>query len=286
MDAQGFNELLKELNQTEISLRDERYDAVCHLVTAAYGAEEFYTKANNQARRETVEEARQLDIITREAWNGHPAFKIVGNESDFKTKITNVAKFFCDFLKQPTPHAACHRFFVRFTDYFPKDIAVTEIQIESHFVQLRTDVDEKTSTNFVLRSRTQNDVSSYSLSVMSVDEQGKEIVTTTKILQKQDYELVKMQAKTDVYPVIRTRKSFTWNQQYFELDFWKGRSVSISSEDPEWLKVRDITQECAVLNVDTDDISKVKFPQFIEVLQDITKCYSLKHLASKSKLSQ
>ena len=29
-------------------LRDQRYDAVLHLVTAADGAQEFYTLANNQ----------------------------------------------------------------------------------------------------------------------------------------------------------------------------------------------------------------------------------------------
>jgi len=39
----------------------KRYDLVLHLVTAANGAEAFYTNANNTARRETAEEARDLD---------------------------------------------------------------------------------------------------------------------------------------------------------------------------------------------------------------------------------
>jgi hypothetical protein len=34
---------------------------VLHLVTAAYGAEKFYTTKNNAARTETAEEARALD---------------------------------------------------------------------------------------------------------------------------------------------------------------------------------------------------------------------------------
>ena len=38
-----------------------RYDLVLHLVTAASGAEAFYTNANNTARRETADEARGLD---------------------------------------------------------------------------------------------------------------------------------------------------------------------------------------------------------------------------------
>ena len=37
------------------------YDAVFHLVTAAKGAAEFYTTANNNARTETVEEAAAID---------------------------------------------------------------------------------------------------------------------------------------------------------------------------------------------------------------------------------
>ena len=51
-----FKELLKErsLNEMEVS---SSYDMVIHLVTAAKGAKEHYTTANNSARTETVEEA-------------------------------------------------------------------------------------------------------------------------------------------------------------------------------------------------------------------------------------
>ena len=37
-------------------MREGRYDAVFHLVTAAQGAERFYTLENNQARSETPEQ--------------------------------------------------------------------------------------------------------------------------------------------------------------------------------------------------------------------------------------
>ena len=39
----------------------ERYDAVIHLVSAAIGAEEFYTTENNEVRHETPEQAADLD---------------------------------------------------------------------------------------------------------------------------------------------------------------------------------------------------------------------------------
>jgi len=38
-----------------------RYDLVLHLVTAAHGAEKFYTRSNNATRKETPEQARALD---------------------------------------------------------------------------------------------------------------------------------------------------------------------------------------------------------------------------------
>jgi Tfp pilus assembly protein PilE len=40
-----------------MQLRDRRYEAVIHLVTAAQGAEEFFTNQNNEARYESIEEA-------------------------------------------------------------------------------------------------------------------------------------------------------------------------------------------------------------------------------------
>ena len=57
-------------NKTDI--RDNRYDMVLHLVTAADGAEKFYTLENNQARSETPEVARIVDRKTQMVWNGHP----------------------------------------------------------------------------------------------------------------------------------------------------------------------------------------------------------------------
>ena len=49
---EGWQALLYENGYNMVNLRDKRYDAVIHLVTAADGAEEFYTLENNQARYE------------------------------------------------------------------------------------------------------------------------------------------------------------------------------------------------------------------------------------------
>lgn len=47
-------------------------------MTAAVGAEEFYTLENNITRRESVEEARLQDRKTCTAWLGHPKLYVIG----------------------------------------------------------------------------------------------------------------------------------------------------------------------------------------------------------------
>jgi len=49
------------------------------MVTAADGAENFYTTANNEARYESVKEAVELDKRLINAWVGHPHFTIIKN---------------------------------------------------------------------------------------------------------------------------------------------------------------------------------------------------------------
>jgi len=53
-------------------LRDKRYDSIIHLVTAADGAESFYTLENNVARYEDVPTAIKVDQNLQNAWKGHP----------------------------------------------------------------------------------------------------------------------------------------------------------------------------------------------------------------------
>lgn len=85
MTDEEFRQLLEDLQQNEVELRDS-YDAVFHLVTAAKGAEEFYTTANNSARIETVEQAAALDDKLIASWTGHPHLRIINNTTDFEKK--------------------------------------------------------------------------------------------------------------------------------------------------------------------------------------------------------
>lgn len=92
-----FSNILNLLNTTEEALLS-RYDAVFHLVTAAKGAEKFYTLANNNARYETIEEARALDERLINAWKNHPHHVIIDNSSDFKSKLICLTNKISEFL--------------------------------------------------------------------------------------------------------------------------------------------------------------------------------------------
>jgi hypothetical protein len=69
----------------------DRYDQVIHLVTAAQGAEKFYTLENNVARSETPEMAKQCDKRLHEEWMIHPKFTLIDNsENGFQKKLDRV----------------------------------------------------------------------------------------------------------------------------------------------------------------------------------------------------
>jgi len=64
----------------------DRYDMVLHLVTAADGAEKFYTTDNNTARIETPEQARALDRKMEGCWQGSQ-FTRIDNSTGFAGKL-------------------------------------------------------------------------------------------------------------------------------------------------------------------------------------------------------
>jgi predicted ATPase len=76
----------------------DRYDLVVHLVTAAEGAEEYYTSANNTARRESPVEARTLDQRIRQCYAHHPRLRVIDNSTDFKAKVERATHSILELL--------------------------------------------------------------------------------------------------------------------------------------------------------------------------------------------
>ena len=87
MPKEIWDRVLKQNGWNAVELRDNRYNQVIHLITAANGAEPYYNIEDNPCRTEGLEHARALDKGTIEAWVGHPYIDVIDNSTDFDTKL-------------------------------------------------------------------------------------------------------------------------------------------------------------------------------------------------------
>ncbi|UYV76592.1 unc-132 [Cordylochernes scorpioides] len=87
-----WQNILLQNNLTLEEIRDKRYDQIVHLVSAAEGAEQFYSLENNKCRTEGLELARLMEQRAREVWKGHPCLDIIDNSTNFPGKIDRLIR--------------------------------------------------------------------------------------------------------------------------------------------------------------------------------------------------
>lgn len=64
--------ILDDLGVSTVQIRDNRYDAVIHMVTAADGAESFYNNnLSSEQQYESIEDSKIKDELLRQAYMGH-----------------------------------------------------------------------------------------------------------------------------------------------------------------------------------------------------------------------
>lgn len=91
MELDDFKVMIEQEGLNLNMLRDSRYDMVIHLQTAAKGAEDHFSLANNIAREEGIEMAINLCNKVGQAYLGHPNYKLVPNHTNFIRKLDTVA---------------------------------------------------------------------------------------------------------------------------------------------------------------------------------------------------
>ncbi len=64
-------------------------------VTAADGADAFYTLSNNETRSEGLEFARERDRQVLSTWLGHPYIDVIDNSTSFKLKLQRMVQAVC-----------------------------------------------------------------------------------------------------------------------------------------------------------------------------------------------
>lgn len=244
MPYELFLKILNENNLTENEARD-RYDAVFHLVTAADGAEEYYTMENNKARSETPEQAIDLDKKTRNAWVGHRHLRVIDNSTPFKEKIDRLIKEVFSVMGVPVPIETERKFLIeRPTTEILNGYESVKLNIVQTYLT-RTDVKVERR----IRQRGSNGEFSYFYTEKREISNCSRFETERKI-SKEDY----LSLLTEGIATIRKdRYCFFFENQYFELDVY-----------PEW-------NDKAILEIElTDENQEIKIPDRIKVIEEVT----------------
>ena len=259
MSEQEFAWVLRQLQTSKIAMRDQ-YDAVFHLVTAAKGAEKYYTLSNNQARTETVEEAAALDDRLIHAWTGHPHLRIIDNSTDFEEKMLRLIREITSFLGEPSPLEIERKFLIarpnlRMLEQNPSCERVDIIQ-----TYLRTDADTEE-----LRIRQRGVGGQYIFfKTRKKKISGGRWVEEEERLSQEEYLALMELADPAFRPIHKQRYCLSENGLYYEIDIY-----------PEW-------KDKALMEVELhSEDQEVVFPEKIEVIREVTgeAAYSNRELA-------
>ena len=254
MEPFEFAAVLRSLGTNEIELRDH-YDAVFHLVTAAKGAEAFYTTANNAARTETPEEAAALDDGLIAAWTGHPHLRVIDNSTSFDDKIKRLLAEIASFLGEPEPFEIERKYLIEYPDLHLLNSLPNCERIEI----IQTYLNAPDGDEVRVRQRGQNGHYVY-FKTTKRTLSGLKRVEIEKRLSKDEYLTLLMNADTSKRQIRKDRYCLTYENQYFEIDvypFWQDKAIAeieLSDENtpivfPDYIKIiREVTDDPAYKN--------------------------------------
>lgn len=260
LDEADFYSMLDSMSLNEVELRDN-YEAVFHLVTAAKGAVEFYTTANNSARTETVEQAAELDDKLIAAWTGHPHFRVIDNTTDFNEKMKRLLCEISSFLGEPEPFEIERKFLIEYPDL---DV-LNSLENCQRVEIIQTYLNTNNGDEVRVRQRGENGHYVYFKTTKRVVSSVKR-VEIEKRLTKDEYLNLLMSADTSRRQIRKDRYCLTYHNQYFEIDVY-----------PFW-------SDKAIAEIElSDENADIVFPDFIKVIKEVTDDPSYKN-ASLAKI--
>ncbi len=256
MNDLEFEQVLEFLGTNEIELRD-KYDAVFHLVTAAKGAEEFYTTENNSARTETVAEAAALDDKLISVWTGHPHLRVIDNSSNFEDKMKRLIAEITSFLGEPEPYEIERKFLIEYPDMKWLGSIPNCRRVEIIQTYLKADDDEEIRVrqrgadgHYIYYQTTKRRISSIKR------------VEIERRLSESEYIRLLMNADTTMRQIRKDRYCLTYDNQYFEIDVY-----------PFW-------NDKAILEIELSyENAEIRFPKEITVIKEVTDDESYKNAA-------
>lgn len=259
LSDENWEKMLEKRGVTEADLRDSRYNACFHLVTAADGAESFYSLDNNQARSETLEQAIDLDRRTRKCWLGHAHMYVLDNSTDFESKLqrlvnivsklvglpTNLSKNSAKYLLRQRPNTAL----------FPENVDFHIFEVEKVYLVVQ-DKDDDEAYSFI-RKRTmvtrkgEKKGSIYQLTdVIRRDGQQFE---TKRIISAREYNASFRSRDLSRHIVRQERISFLYKLQSFTIHVYQTPSPGVC------------VLHAQVESTDDDETPVVEIPDFLDI---------------------
>ena len=259
MSGEEFDWVLEKAGTNKIALRDQ-YDAVFHLVTAAKGAEKYYTLANNEARTETVEEAAALDDRLVACWTGHPHFRVIDNSTGFEEKMQRLVREIAAFLGEPVPIEIERKYLIARPDPVllaqrpnceKVDIVQTYLKTAAPFEECR--IRQRGGNGHYIYFRT-----------WKRKAEGIRRVEVEERLSQEEYIACMTEADPAFRPIRKERYCLSENGLYYEIDLY-----------PDW-------QDTAVMEIELySEDQEIIFPDGIEVIREVTgdRAFSNRELA-------
>lgn len=206
----AFGVLLKEC-ELSVERLMQRYVGVLYLVSAADGAEEFYSSENNPSRYEaTVKEALERELATRDVWYGHSHLKIIDNRTGFEEKMVRAIAALARILSIPEPVEREKRFWVHAYLGVPKEAVAVRIvqdylELQGHGVRR-------------VRRREVEGVSSYYYTEKRHGAYIGESIELERQITHREYELLVRERKEGTETIEKVRYCFAHGGHYLELD--------------------------------------------------------------------
>ena len=256
MNDEEYAEVLRYVGKTEEELLN-RYDAVFHMVTAAKGAEQFYTKENNKARYESVAEAVELDGRLVKAWSGHPYLRIIDNSVDFHHKLRRLIAEIRLALGEPEPLEIERKFLIRYPDVqaLEKLPDCRRLEITQYYLPAREGEELR------LRRTEENGNEIYYKTLKRRVSEFKRLEIEER-LTPGEYQSLLRDAEPGLKPVTKTRYCLSYEGQSFEVDLY-----------PFW-------QDQAIVEIElSDKNAEVVFPKELCVIREVSGDPAFKNAA-------
>lgn len=258
-EEKDFLKLLQIEGMSFELVKQNRYDVVTHLVTAAEGAPQFFSNENNKVRDESIEEAKMLDRKLQNIWIGHEHFEVISNlkpdnsPKTFEEKMReNIAEIF-GHLGFPVPIEKERKWKVKisWTLEMFKDVGVQVhkcVCFQTYLLSRNTKVERR------VRKKVFEDGSSLCFYTEKEEtEIAGESIERNSVISEFRYNKLLIERDLKGKTLEKDRYAFIWKDQVFTLDRYKNPINDYSKLEREGSRIEN-----------------VELPDFLPVGEEIT----------------